>query len=111
MSMFNDIDSDKKGNEDSCKINSRKIKMYASRFIDRHWGFVGPGEKSKWYQGYAVNCVQMDTPCFTNCGGIREFWKPGIQRGKSAGSRNIDNEKWSKHYPPQWSFTTSVFFS
>ena len=56
MSMFNDIDLDKKGNEDSCKINSRKIKMYASRFIDRHWGFVGPGEKSKWYQGYAVNC-------------------------------------------------------
>ena len=56
MSMFNDIDLDKKGNEDSCKINSRKIKMYASRFIDRHWRFLGPGEKSQWYQGYAVNC-------------------------------------------------------
>ena len=26
MSMFNDIDLDKKGNEDSCNINSRKIK-------------------------------------------------------------------------------------
>ena len=51
MSMFNDIDLDKKGNEDSCIF-----KMYASRFIDRHWGFLGPGEKSKWYQGYAVNC-------------------------------------------------------
>ena len=56
MSMFNDIDLDKKGNGDSCNINSRKIKMYASRFIDRHWVFLGPREKSKWYQGYAVNC-------------------------------------------------------
>ena len=56
MSMFNDIDLDKKRNEDSSIINSRKIKMYASRFIDRHWVFLGPGEKSKWYQGYSGNC-------------------------------------------------------
>ena len=74
------IDLDNKGNEDSCIINSRRIKMYASRFIDRQIGF----------------------PCFTNCEGIREFWKPRIQWSKSAGSRNIENEKWSKHYPPQW---------
>ena len=29
MSMFNDIDLDKKGNEDSCNTTSRNIKMYA----------------------------------------------------------------------------------
>ena len=50
------IDLDKKGNEDSCIISSRKIKMYASRFIDGHWVFLGPGEESKWFQGYAVIC-------------------------------------------------------
>ena len=41
MSMFNDID-------------------FASRFIDRHWVFLGPGEKGKWYQGYAVNCGKCE---------------------------------------------------
>ena len=54
MSMFNDINLEKKENEDSCIF-----KMYASRFIDGHWGFLGPGEKSKWYQGYAVNCGKL----------------------------------------------------
>ena len=58
--VFNDIDLDKKGNEDSCIINSRKIKMFASRFIDRHWVFLGPGEESKWYEGYAVNCGKCE---------------------------------------------------
>ena len=47
---------DKKGNEDSCITTSRKIKMYASRFNDGHWAFLAPGEESKWYQGYAINC-------------------------------------------------------
>ena len=60
MTMFNDIDLDKKGNEDSCIINSRKIIMYASRFIDGHWVFLGLGEESKWYQGYAVNCGKWE---------------------------------------------------
>ena len=68
MSTFNDIDLE--GNDDSCIINSRKIKMHASRFIDIHSVFLGPGEESKWYQGYAVNCGKWDTPCFTYCGGI-----------------------------------------
>ena len=54
--MFNDIDLDKKGNEDSCIINSRKIKIYASRFNDGHWVFFGPRLESKRYQGYAVDC-------------------------------------------------------
>ena len=55
MSMFNDIDLEKKDNEDSCAITSRKIKEYASNFNDGHWAFLGPGEESKWYQGYATN--------------------------------------------------------
>ena len=55
MSMFNDIVFEKKGNEDSCAIISWKIKEYASKFNDGHWAFLGPGEESKWYQGYATN--------------------------------------------------------
>ena len=80
MSMFKKSIWTRKGTKTLAKSIREKIKMYASRFIDR----------------------QMGSPCFTNCEGIREFWKPCIQWSKSAGSRNIENEKWSKHYPPQW---------
>ena len=38
----------------------KQIKMYALRFIHRHWVFLGPGEESKWYQGYAVNCGKWE---------------------------------------------------
>ena len=54
MSMFNDIELERKDNEDSCALTSRKIKEYASKFNDGHWAFLGPGEESKWYQGYAA---------------------------------------------------------
>ena len=54
MSMFNDIDLERKDNEHSCDLTSRKIKEYASKFNDGHWAFLGPGEESKWYQGYAT---------------------------------------------------------
>ena len=55
MSMFNDIVQDNKVNEDSCALTSRKIKEYASKLNDGHWAFLGPGEESKWYQGYSIN--------------------------------------------------------
>ena len=36
MSMFNDIELEKKDNENSCAITSRKIKEYASKCNDGH---------------------------------------------------------------------------
>ena len=54
MSMFKDIELERKVNEDSCALTSRKIKENASNFNDAHWAFLGPGEESKWYQGYAA---------------------------------------------------------
>ena len=54
MSMFNDIELERKDNEDSCDPTSRKIKKYASKFNDGHWAFLGPREESKWFQGYAA---------------------------------------------------------
>ena len=60
MSMFNDIVLEKKENEDSCALTSRKIKEYASIFNDGHWAFLGPVEESKWYQGYATDCGKWD---------------------------------------------------
>ena len=42
MSMFNDINLERKDNEDSCALMSRKIKQYASIFftmdIGHSWG-------------------------------------------------------------------------
>ena len=43
MSMFNDINLEKKDNEDSCAIIPWKIKEYASNFNGGHWAFLGPG--------------------------------------------------------------------
>ena len=54
MSMFNDIELGRKDNEDSCALTSRKIKEYASKVNDGHWAFLGPGDESNWYQGYAA---------------------------------------------------------
>ena len=50
ISMFNDIVMEKRGNEDSSAVTSKKIKKYGSKFNDGHWAFLGPGEESKWYQ-------------------------------------------------------------
>ena len=54
MSMFNDIELERKDNEDSCALTLGKVKEYASTFNDGHWAFLGPGEESKRYQGYAA---------------------------------------------------------
>ena len=47
MSMFNNIDLDKKGNGDSCALTSRTIRDYASRFKNGHWAFKGLGQENK----------------------------------------------------------------
>ena len=43
MSMFNDIDWTKKGNDEICISNAEKVKNYAMRFLQAHWTFLGPG--------------------------------------------------------------------
>ena len=53
MSMFNDIELERKVNEYSA-LTPRNIKEYASNFNDGHWAFLGPWEESKWYEGYAA---------------------------------------------------------
>ena len=55
MSMFNDIDVDKRGNEDTCALTSEAIRDYASKFKDGHWAFLGPGEENKWCHDYEYN--------------------------------------------------------
>ena len=75
--MFNDIVLDTKNNEDSRAPTSRKIKEYASKFNDGHWAFLGPGEESKWYQGYATNHGGK-----WDGGRFRELRTSGIPGGK-----------------------------
>ena len=52
MSMFNDINVDKRGNDTSCTLTSVKIQEYATRFMEGRWAFLGPGEGEKWFRGY-----------------------------------------------------------
>ena len=55
ISMFNDVELERKDNEYCCALTSKKIKEYASNFHDGHLAFLGRGEESKWYQGYAAD--------------------------------------------------------
>ena len=49
MSVHNDIDWGKAGNEDFCMSNSSSVAAYARRFPEGHWSFLGPGTEEKWY--------------------------------------------------------------
>ena len=49
MSMFNDIDWTRKGNDGSRISNSEKVKENAKRFSHGHWTLFGPGDDKKWY--------------------------------------------------------------
>ena len=49
MSMCNDIDWTRKGNDEICISNSEKVKMYAKRFSQGHWTFLGLEDEKKWY--------------------------------------------------------------
>ena len=51
MSMFNDIDRTKKGNDEICISNAHKVKDYTIRFLQGHWTFPGPGSEKIWYGG------------------------------------------------------------
>ena len=52
MSMFNDIEWEARGNEESCENNSKRVEEYARRFPRGHWSFLGPGSEKKWYATY-----------------------------------------------------------
>ena len=54
MSMFNDIELEKRRNKDSC-TTSRATRDYFSKFKDGHWAFLGPREENKWYHDYAAS--------------------------------------------------------
>ena len=47
MSMLNDIEWTRKGNEENCTSNSGKVKMYAKKCSQGHWTFLGPGDEKK----------------------------------------------------------------
>ena len=84
MSMFNEIDQEKRGNEDACAITSRKIKQYASK-------------TQRWTQVVSRICHQlwwqMGSSCFTVGGKIRRFRTPGTPWDDSAGPKDIRKEK------------------
>ena len=48
MSVDNDIDWTKDGNEQMCILNSSEVKAYAKRFPEGHGPFLGPGTEEKW---------------------------------------------------------------
>ena len=48
ISMYNDIEWDKKGNKPTCIANSESVSQYATRF-PKDWLFLGPGCEEKKY--------------------------------------------------------------
>ena len=51
MSMLNDIDWSKRGNDEICISNAERVKDFAKRFLQGHWTFLGSGSEKKWYGG------------------------------------------------------------
>ena len=56
MSMFNDISCGTKDNEEKCLANARFVSLYARRFGNGQWSFIGPGSEKKWYS------IKEDSP-------------------------------------------------
>ena len=48
MSMFNDISSGTRDNEQECLANARLVSLYARKFGKGQWSFIGPGSEKKW---------------------------------------------------------------
>ena len=55
MSVFNDIDWTRKGNDGICISNSEKVKEHAKIFSRGHWAFRGPGDEKKWYGTFSLH--------------------------------------------------------
>ena len=49
MSMFNDISCGTRDNEQECLANARLVSLYARKFGEGQWSFIGPGSEKKWY--------------------------------------------------------------
>ena len=49
MSMFNDISSGSKDNDQECELSAKLVSIYARKFSPGRWSFLGPGSEKKWY--------------------------------------------------------------
>ena len=49
MSMFNDISCGTKENEKECLASARLVSLYAKKFGEGQWSFIGPGSEKKRY--------------------------------------------------------------
>ena len=59
MSMYNDIDLGRKGNEENCPQNSFCVAAYAARFPKGHWSFLGPGSEEN---SFVSPAYKLDGP-------------------------------------------------
>ena len=57
MSVYNDIDLTRRGNQEKCMMNFVTVANYARRLPRGRWSFLGPGSEKKWYGTYS------DKPC------------------------------------------------
>ena len=49
MSMFNDISCGTRDDEQECLANARLVSLYARKFGEGQWSFIGLGSEKKWY--------------------------------------------------------------
>ena len=47
MSMFNDISCERNGNKEQCLANAELVRVFAKRFRNGQWAFIGPGSEKK----------------------------------------------------------------
>ena len=100
MSMFNDTEWDT--NDESCVSNAEKVQIYAMRFSQGHWTFLGPESEEKWY-GSSSHAQFGQCTC-TAAKMVQRFKETGhpVFKSISALSRGILKRKKGK---------TSIYFN
>ena len=101
--MFNDKNVDKRGNDTFCTLTSVKIQECATRFMEGHRTFLGPGKGEKWFRGYDYKPEgRWDSVASEMVG---NFWKvktSRIQRDKRLESWDYAEKERQWHHSLQW---------
>ena len=100
MSMYNDIEWDRKGTRERGEHNLQTIANCARRFPRAHWSFRGPGSEKKWYgtcdnkpdgswdrtaEKMMLNFAENDHPVFRGSSAS----EMGDLRSKGSGKKSI----------------------
>ena len=102
MSMFNDIKWTRKETMEICISISQKVKMYAKRFSQGHWTFLGLRDEKKWYGTLPYTPEgKMGLCSHSNGGTIQRNRSSSILEHQCFESGNSEKKEQQRHHTLQ----------